>query len=108
MFFLTPRPLDPLKTDGSLEYPLSKLLVFTEHDNLIRRGGVASTIKNCVFHTQAHRAILSPETENFTIPPSTVVAPGINILPYLLMPLAGPEEFDLEVKFSPRTDCLLY
>lgn len=45
MFFLTPRPLDPLKTEGDLEYPLSKLLVFTEHENLIRRGGVASTMK---------------------------------------------------------------
>jgi len=28
-----------------LEYPLSKLLAFTDHPNIIRRGGVASTIK---------------------------------------------------------------
>ena len=56
--------------------------------------------RNSAFHTQAHRAILSPETETVTVPPSTVAAPAINILPYLLMPLAGPEEFDLEVKLS--------
>lgn len=32
------------------------------------------------------------------MPPSTVAAPGIDILPYVLLPLAGPEEFDLEVR----------
>lgn len=36
------------------------------------------------------------------MPPSTVAAPGIDILPYVLLPLAGPEEFDLEVR-----SCLL-
>ena len=45
MFFLTPRPADSLKSEGELEYPLTKLLVFTEHKDTIRRGGVASTIK---------------------------------------------------------------
>ena len=59
-----------------------------------------SFYRNSAFHTQAHRAILSPETETVTVPPSTVAAPAINILPYLLMPLAGPEEFDLEVTLS--------
>lgn len=46
MFFLTPRTSDPLKADGDLEYPLTKLLVFTEHKDTIRRGGVASTLKS--------------------------------------------------------------
>ncbi|KAI0630607.1 DUF383-domain-containing protein [Trametes polyzona] len=95
-FFLTPRPADPFGDDGDLEYPLSKLLAFTEHKDTIRRGGVASTIKNCAFHTPAHRALLSSESEKVTVPPSTVAAPGIDILPYVLLPLAGPEEFDLE------------
>lgn len=45
MFFLTPRSSDPLADDADLEYPLSKLLAFTEHKDTIRRGGVASTIK---------------------------------------------------------------
>lgn len=45
MFFLTPRPANPLQASGDPEYPLSKLLVFTEHKDVIRRGGVASTLK---------------------------------------------------------------
>ena len=45
LFFVTPRQINPLKADDPLEYPLSKLLAFTEHPDLIRRGGVASTLK---------------------------------------------------------------
>ncbi|GBE86618.1 Protein HGH1 homolog [Sparassis crispa] len=96
MFFMTPRPADPTKSDGNHEYPLSKLLVFTEHKDTIRRGGVASTIKNCAFYVQAHHALLSPDSTRVTIPPSTLEALGLDILPYVLLPLAGPEEFDLE------------
>ena len=40
---------------------------------------MASTIKNVAFSLPAHPVLLSPS--------------GINILPYLLLPLAGPEEF---------------
>ncbi|KAI8985535.1 DUF383-domain-containing protein [Trametes punicea] len=96
MFFLTPRSSDPFGDDVDLEYPLSKVLAFTEHKDTIRRGGVASTIKNCAFHAPAHRALLASEVEKVTVPPSTVAAPGMDILPYVLLPLAGPEEFDLE------------
>ncbi|CDO69660.1 hypothetical protein BN946_scf184851.g48 [Trametes cinnabarina] len=96
MFFLTPRSSDPFGEDVDVEYPLSKLLAFAEHKDTIRRGGVASTIKNCAFHTPAHRALLASENEKVTVPPSTVTAPGMDILPYVLLPLAGPEEFDLE------------
>ncbi|RMZ90146.1 hypothetical protein DV736_g2614, partial [Chaetothyriales sp. CBS 134916] len=46
--------------------PLSKLVVFTTHPSLIRRRGVASTLKN------------------------------VNIVPYLLLPLAGNEEYSAE------------
>ncbi|KAJ7114125.1 hypothetical protein C8R44DRAFT_796352 [Mycena epipterygia] len=95
-FFLGPRVSNVLEPDGALEYPLAKLLAFTEHKDTIRRGGVASTIKNCVFHAPGHQAILSPDSVNVSVPPSTSVAPGIDALPYLLLPLAGPEEFDLE------------
>jgi hypothetical protein len=47
VFFLTPQSSDPLKPEvsGQVEYPLSKLVVFTEHKDTIRRGGVASLIK---------------------------------------------------------------
>ncbi|KAI5121883.1 hypothetical protein M0805_001089 [Coniferiporia weirii] len=98
LFFLTPRPVDVLAsgTDGELEYPLSELVVFTEHKDTIRRGGIASTIKHCAFHIPAHKAILSQETESVSVLGSSVSAPGSNALPYILLPLAGPEEFDLE------------
>lgn len=96
MYFLTARPTNPLKPEEGLEYPLAKLQVFTEHKDTIRRGGVASTMKNCAFHKPAHKAMLLQDTEKVAIPPSDVEAPGINMLPYLLLPLAGPEEYDLE------------
>lgn len=95
-FFLTPRPANFLKLNDSVEYPLAKLVTFTEHKDTIRRGGVANTIKNCSFHSAGHRAMLTPEDTLAAIPPSPVEAPGIDVLPYLLLPLAGPEEFDLE------------
>ncbi|KAJ7483298.1 hypothetical protein FB451DRAFT_1234021 [Mycena latifolia] len=95
-FFLGPQASNVLEPDGSVEYPLAKLLAFTEHKDVIRRGGVASTIKNCVFHAPGHQATLSPDSTNVSVPPSTSVAPGIDALPYILLPLAGPEEFDLE------------
>lgn len=83
LFFLTP-------TGETPEYPLAKLVAFTEHTDTIRRGGVISSLKNCAFSAAVHRAILSPESERVN------GAPGIDALPYLLLPLAGPEEFDLE------------
>jgi hypothetical protein len=44
---LTPQPSNPLKPEvaGQVEYPLAKLVVFTEHKDTIRRGGVSSLIK---------------------------------------------------------------
>lgn len=76
--FLTPR-----EEDENI-IPLTKLIVFTEHKSTIRRRGVASTIKNAAFDTDAHAKMLSTdETEG-----------GLNILPYLLLPLMGPEEYD--------------
>ncbi|KAI0698372.1 DUF383-domain-containing protein [Cytidiella melzeri] len=98
IFFLTPRLSDPFESKGVLEYPLVKLLVFTEHKDTIRRGGIASVMKNCAFRKEAHKAMLSPDTEQVAVPPSDVKAPGINLLPYLLLPLAGPEEFDLDAQ----------
>lgn len=113
LFFLTPRPAKTLQDDRPLEYPLAKVVVFTEHKDMIRRGGVVSTIKcvrvhhadtsyscsyrNCAFHAPSHRAVLSADSDLVAIPPSTKKAPGVDVLPYILLPLAGPEEFDLEV-----------
>ncbi|THU78941.1 DUF383-domain-containing protein [Dendrothele bispora CBS 962.96] len=96
LFFLTPQPSNILKPSADLEYPLAKVVSFTEHKDRIRRGGVASTIKNCAFHARGHRAMLNTEDVRVCVPPSKVEAPGIGVLPYILLPLAGPEEFDLE------------
>ncbi|KAG0245483.1 hypothetical protein BGW41_000110 [Actinomortierella wolfii] len=62
--------------------PLSKVVCFTEHPDVIRRGGSITTIKNACFSVENHPAMLD---EN-----------DINVLPYLLLPLCGPEEFDLD------------
>lgn len=59
--------------------PLSKLKVFTEHKSQIRRKGVASTIKNVAFDIPSHKSFLSED--------------GLNILPYLLLPIMGSEEY---------------
>lgn len=62
--------------------PLSKLKVFTEHASAIRRKGVASTIKNVAFEVPAHPSFLADEE--------------IDILPYVLLPIAGGEEYDVD------------
>ncbi|KAH9066564.1 DUF383-domain-containing protein [Lactarius vividus] len=100
IFFLTPRPSDPLQGEPAekIEYPLAKLVVFTEHKDPIRRGGISSLIKNCAFYTQGHQAILTRESDTVTVPPSDLRAPGIDALQYILLPLAGPEEFDLDTQ----------
>lgn len=65
--------------------PITKLVVFTEHGSLTRRRGIASTIKNCAFETTKHAYLLRAESEG-----------GVGLLPYILLPLAGNEEFDVE------------
>lgn len=74
-YFLTIQPYDSV-------VPLSKLIVFTEHSSHIRRLGVASTIKNTTFETSSHGQFLSEDE--------------IHILPYLLLPIMGNEEYSDE------------
>ncbi|KAG6103068.1 hypothetical protein E4U14_006451 [Claviceps sp. LM454 group G7] len=62
--------------------PLSKIRVFTEHKSDVRRKGVASTIKNVAFDINSHPELLSDE--------------GINVLPYVLLPITGNEEYDVD------------
>ncbi|KAG0293898.1 hypothetical protein BGZ98_001979 [Dissophora globulifera] len=69
------------KGDNGLS-PLSKIVCFTEHPSLIRRGGVITTIKNAGFSVENHPALLDES--------------DINVLPYILLPLCGPEEFDID------------
>ncbi|XP_076230859.1 protein HGH1 homolog isoform X2 [Calliopsis andreniformis] len=61
---------------------IQRLLPFTEYmDSIVRRGGIVGTLKNCCFDVDNHEWLLSPE---------------VDILSYILLPLAGPEEFDDE------------
>ena len=54
--------------------------------------------RNCAFYTSGHKALLSSDKDSVRIVTSTgPLARGINILPAILLPLAGPEEFDLDV-----------
>lgn len=75
--------------------PLSKLVVFTSHKSQIRRQGVASTIKNVSFETGSHKILLNHEDD------------GINLLPYLLLPLMGGEEYNAEDSEGMIDECQL-
>ena len=67
--------------------------------------------RNCSFYTQCHQAILTPESQIVLVPPSNLPASGIDALQHILLPLAGPEEFDLDaqeqlpdaLQFLPQT-----
>lgn len=75
-YFLTKQAYDDV-------VPITKVTVFTdEHTSNVRRKGVASTIKNVCFETATHDFLLSES--------------GANILPYVLLPLAGNEELSNE------------
>ncbi|PHH74735.1 hypothetical protein CDD82_4799 [Ophiocordyceps australis] len=70
----------PSSVAGEAVAPLCKLKVFTQHASPIRRKGVASTLKNVAFDLGSHPALLDDA--------------AIDILPYILLPLAGPEDYD--------------
>lgn len=75
-YFVTPQ------THDNNIIPLTKLTVFTEHASDIRRRGVASTIKNVAFEIDSHSRLMASDE--------------INILPYLMLPVMGSEEYDDE------------
>lgn len=81
------------KQDYDSVVPLTKLTVFTEHKSDIRRQGVASTIKNVAFEIDSH--------------PSFLAEDEINILPYLLLPIMGNEEYDEEDTMAMLPDLQL-
>ena len=73
--------------------PITKLTVFTEHKSDIRRKGVASTIKNVAFDVDSHPMLFDED--------------AANLLPYLLLPIAGPEEFPEDEMMSMHPDLQL-
>ncbi|KAI1175041.1 hypothetical protein F4777DRAFT_344972 [Nemania sp. FL0916] len=73
--------------------PITKLKVFTEHKSNIRRKGVASTIKNVAFDVPSHPLFMSEDE--------------IDILPYILLPITGNEEYDMEETMAMLPDLQL-
>ncbi|KAI9881641.1 MAG: hypothetical protein M1830_000206, partial [Pleopsidium flavum] len=73
--------------------PITKLIVFTEHKSSVRRKGVASTIKNVAFDISPHSLLLSQS--------------DVNLLPYILLPITGPEEFPDEETLAMLPDLQL-
>ncbi|KAI8911367.1 hypothetical protein DFJ77DRAFT_491867 [Powellomyces hirtus] len=63
--------------DGAMR--LSKMVVFCEHKNRIRRSAAISTLKNTAFDPEGHELLLTDSE--------------LNLLPYILLPLSGPEEY---------------
>ncbi|ORY48549.1 DUF383-domain-containing protein [Rhizoclosmatium globosum] len=66
---------------------LSKLLPFLNHEggwDSIRRGGCMSAVKNCCFDVQ-------DETTG-----GLLLSTELNLVPYILLPLCGPNDFDDE------------
>jgi hypothetical protein len=90
---------------GKREYdgvvPISKLMVFTEHSSHVRRRGVANTIKNVAFEVEKHPLLLADDTEEVDS------VPGVNVLPYILLPLAGSEEYTEEESANMLPDLQL-
>jgi hypothetical protein len=85
LYFLTPQPYDSI-------LPLTKLTPFTENASHIRRTGVASTIKNICFEIDKH-ALLLPLSSSADHSITT------DILPYILLPLCGPEDLDSDSSY---------
>ncbi|XP_062986030.1 protein HGH1 homolog [Elgaria multicarinata webbii] len=57
---------------------VQRLLPYTQYvGSAIRRGGVVGTLRNCCFDHGSHEWLLSED---------------VDVLPFLLLPLAGPEE----------------
>lgn len=81
--------------------PISKLTVFTEHKSDVRRRGVASTIKNVAFEVEKHPLLLADDSEMID------GVPGVNLLPYILLPLAGSEEYSEEESAAMLPDLQL-
>lgn len=61
---------------------IQRLLPYTQYEqSTTRRGGVVGTLRNCCFDYAHHEWLLGD---------------SVDILPYLLLPLAGPEELSEE------------
>ncbi|WVQ72728.1 hypothetical protein IAR50_002288 [Cryptococcus sp. DSM 104548] len=98
---LTPRPPFPQPAEAQPseddEPLLSKIVVYTGHPDLIRRGGALGCIKNCAMDRASMVWLLASEDDRVRLPsdPSRMIK-GVDVLPWVLAPLMGPEEYDIE------------
>uniref|UniRef100_A0A8D8XWV9 Protein HGH1 homolog n=1 Tax=Cacopsylla melanoneura TaxID=428564 RepID=A0A8D8XWV9_9HEMI len=70
---------------------IQRLIPFTEYaESSVRREGIAALIKNCCFDTESHAWLLGDT---------------VDLLPKLLLPLAGGEEFDDEDNEKLPIEC---
>uniref|UniRef100_A0A1B6LSV6 Protein HGH1 homolog n=1 Tax=Graphocephala atropunctata TaxID=36148 RepID=A0A1B6LSV6_9HEMI len=75
---------------------LQKLVPFMNHESNVRRRGITGVVHNCAFDSSVHEWLLGVD---------------VDILPRLLLPLAGPEQFDdedndklpIELQYLPDT-----
>ncbi|KAL7417922.1 hypothetical protein BDY24DRAFT_373360 [Mrakia frigida] len=101
--------IEPLPDLLLTESLLSKLLIFTEHKDTIRRGGVLSTLKHIALSSQTHPILLASEDVTVSVPhlsenplptdgtkPTKTKVRGVDVLPKVLGPLMGGEEIDLD------------
>ncbi|XP_036159737.1 protein HGH1 homolog isoform X1 [Myotis myotis] len=74
---------------------VQRLLPLTQYpDSTVRRGGVVGTLRNCCFEhhwSGPHPCLLPPPGHH-----KWLLGPEVDILPFLLLPLAGPEDFSEE------------
>lgn len=89
----------PLSPPDYSTIPLGRLFPYTEHPDLIRRGGVISSLKNALFVKSSHPALVAPPTNGSTLTPplqrptSTSSTATLDVLPALLLPLCDGSLF---------------
>lgn len=95
-FFVQPfEGSDPALVDS---YPVGRIVVYTEHASLIRRGGVISAMKNILFVKNKHQLLLAPAEHyadaQIAGAPAMQERPQspLDVLPYILLPLIDGKE----------------
>ncbi|PWN27694.1 hypothetical protein BDZ90DRAFT_232100 [Jaminaea rosea] len=88
----------PLTPPDCASIPLGRLFPYTEHPDLIRRGGVISSLKNALFVKSAHPALVAaPASGSDMTPPlvrpAAVESSTLDVLPALLLPLCDGSLF---------------
>lgn len=84
------------EAQGSSSLAADRLFPFTEHPDLIRRGGAISTLKNILFVKSAHPSLIAPPSNGSELDPPLVRpddAVDADVLPSLLLPLCNDQLF---------------